>query len=231
MPERFIERVITMIKIKNLSKIYKNGKYKFYALNNISLNIKCGEFLMITGRSGCGKSSLLNIIGLIDDFDSGDYFLYGQNIKQLNKKQLAKTRLNQIGYIYQSFNLINELNCLDNIQLIQGYAGISKLERQKNAKSLISRVGLSKKANSYPSELSGGEQQRIAIARAIPNNPKIILADEPTGNLDYNTGLEIMSLLKELNKQGITIIMVTHDRDLLSYSSRFLVMQDGIFIN
>ena len=231
MSERFIERVITMIEIKNLSKIYKNGKHKFYALNNISLNIKSGEFLMITGRSGCGKSSLLNIIGLIDDFDSGDYFLYGQNIKQLNKKQLAKTRLNQIGYIYQSFNLINELNCLDNIQLIQGYAGISKLERQKNAKSLISRVGLSKKANSYPSELSGGEQQRIAIARAISNNPKIILADEPTGNLDYNTGLEIMSLLKELNKQGITIIMVTHDRDLLSYSSRFLVMQDGIFIN
>ena len=231
MSKRFIERVITMIEIKNLSKIYKNGKHKFYALNNISLNIKSGEFLMITGRSGCGKSSLLNIIGLIDDFDSGDYFLYGQNIKQLNKKQLAKTRLNQIGYIYQSFNLINELNCLDNIQLIQGYAGISKLERQKNAKSLISRVGLSKKANSYPSELSGGEQQRIAIARAISNNPKIILADEPTGNLDYNTGLEIMSLLKELNKQGITIIMVTHDRDLLSYSSRFLVMQDGIFIN
>ena len=231
MSERFIERVITMIEIKNLSKIYKNGKHKFYALNNISLNIKSGEFLMITGRSGCGKSSLLNIIGLIDDFDSGDYFLYGQNIKQINKKQLAKTRLNQIGYIYQSFNLINELNCLDNIQLIQGYAGISKLERQKNAKSLISRVGLSKKANSYPSELSGGEQQRIAIARAISNNPKIILADEPTGNLDYNTGLEIMSLLKELNKQGITIIMVTHDRDLLSYSSRFLVMQDGIFIN
>lgn len=231
MPERFIERVITMIEIRNLSKIYKNGKHKFYALNNISLNIKSGEFLMITGRSGCGKSSLLNIIGLIDDFDSGDYFLYGQNIKQINKKQLAKTRLNQIGYIYQSFNLINELNCLDNIQLIQGYAGISKLERQKNAKSLISRVGLSKKANSYPSELSGGEQQRIAIARAISNNPKIILADEPTGNLDYNTGLEIMSLLKELNKQGITIIMVTHDRDLLSYSSRFLVMQDGIFIN
>ena len=231
MPERFIERVITMIEIKNLSKIYKNGKHKFYALNNISLNIKSGEFLMITGRSGCGKSSLLNIIGLIDDFDSGDYFLYGQNIKQINKKQLAKTRLNQIGYIYQSFNLINELNCLDNIQLIQGYAGISKLERQKNAKSLISSVGLSKKANSYPSELSGGEQQRIAIARAISNNPKIILADEPTGNLDYNTGLEIMSLLKELNKQGITIIMVTHDRDLLSYSSRFLVMQDGIFIN
>ena len=220
-----------MIEIKNLSKIYKNGKHKFYALNNISLNIKSGEFLMITGRSGCGKSSLLNIIGLIDDFDSGDYFLYGQNIKQLNKKQLAKTRLNQIGYIYQSFNLINELNCLDNIQLIQGYAGISKLERQKNAKSLISRVGLSKKANSYPSELSGGEQQRIAIARAISNNPKIILADEPTGNLDYNTGIEIISLLKELNKQGITIIMVTHDRDLLSYSSRFLVMQDGIFIN
>ena len=231
MPERFIERVITMIEIKNLSKIYKNGKHKFYALNNISLNIKSGEFLMITGRSGCGKSSLLNIIGLIDDFDSGDYFLYGQNIKQINKKQLAKTRLNQIGYIYQSFNLIHELNSLDNIQLIQGYAGISKLERQKNAKSLISRVGLSKKANSYPSELSGGEQQRIAIARAISNNPKIILADEPTGNLDYNTGLEIMSLLKELNKQGITIIMVTHDRDLLSYSSRFLVMQDGIFIN
>lgn len=231
MSKRFIERVITMIKIKNLSKIYKNGKHKFYALNNISLNIKSGEFLMITGRSGCGKSSLLNIIGLIDDFDSGDYFLYDQNIKQLNKKQLAKTRLNQIGYIYQSFNLINELNCLDNIQLIQGYAGISKLERQKNAKSLISRVGLSKKANSYPSELSGGEQQRIAIARAISNNPKIILADEPTGNLDYNTGIEIMSLLKELNKQGITIIMVTHDRDLLSYSSRFLVMQDGIFIN
>ena len=231
MSKRFIERVITMIEIKNLSKIYKNGKHKFYALNNISLNIKSGEFLMITGRSGCGKSSLLNIIGLIDDFDSGDYFLYGQNIKQLNKKQLAKTRLNQIGYIYQSFNLINELNCLDNIQLIQGYAGISKLERQKNAKSLISRVGLSKKANSYPSELSGGEQQRIAIARAISNNPKIILADEPTGNLDYNTGIEIISLLKELNKQGITIIMVTHDRDLLSYSSKFLVMQDGIFIN
>lgn len=145
----------------------------------------------------------------------------------MDRNQCAKIRLSEIGYIYQSYNLIDELNCLENVELVMGYAGIKKSERKKRAQELLERVGLLDKAKSYPQELSGGQQQRIAIARAISNNPRVILADEPTGNLDYNTGMQVMEILKQLNDEGITIVMVTHDQELSDYASRIITMSDG----
>lgn len=216
-----------MIDIQNLSKIYRTKESELYAVKDVSLHVNEGEFLVIMGRSGCGKSMLLNILGLIDTFDEGTYLLNNADMKHTDANRLAKLRLSNIGYIYQSYNLIDELNCLDNVELVQGYAGVAKSIRKKRAEDLLMRVGLLDKAKAYPQQLSGGQQQRIAIARAISNNPKLILADEPTGNLDYNTGIQVMELLKELNAEGITVIMVTHDQELSSYGSRVVHMSDG----
>ncbi len=216
-----------MIEIKNLSKIYRSGEDRLYAVNNVSLQVTRGEFVMIMGRSGCGKSTLLNILGLIDSFDAGSYRLDGIDIKNADRSQLAKLRLTKIGYIYQAYNLIDELNILDNIELVQGYAGVSGKARRERARALLEQVGLSEKAKLYPQQLSGGQQQRVAIARAISNHPEIILADEPTGNLDYHTGVQVMELLKKLNDEGITVIMVTHDRELAPYATRVVQMADG----
>lgn len=220
-----------MIEIRDMCKKYKTVESDFYAINHITLRVCAGDFLMIMGRSGCGKSTLLNMMGLIDRFDQGEYFFHGADIKKETANGLAKRRLQDIGYIYQSYNLIGELNCLDNVALIQGYAGIKKEKRIKNAKAQLERVGLPEKANAYPQQLSGGQQQRVAVARALSNQPSLILADEPTGNLDYQTGIQIMELLKELNKEGITIVMVTHDQELTAYASRVIHMQDGEFLD
>lgn len=216
-----------MIEIKNLSKIYRSGEDRLYAVNNVSLQVTRGEFVMIMGRSGCGKSTLLNILGLIDSFDEGSYRLDGIDIKNADRSQLAKLRLTKIGYIYQAYNLIDELNILDNIELVQGYAGVPGKTRRERARALLEQVGLSEKAKLYPQQLSGGQQQRVAIARAVSNHPEIILADEPTGNLDYHTGVQVMELLKKLNDEGITVIMVTHDRELAPYATRVVQMADG----
>ncbi len=216
-----------MIEIKNLSKIYRSGEDRLYAVNNVSLQVTRGEFVMIMGRSGCGKSTLLNILGLIDSFNEGSYQLDGIDIKNADRSQLAKLRLTKIGYIYQAYNLIDELNILDNIELVQGYAGVSGKARRERARALLEQVGLSEKAKLYPQQLSGGQQQRVAIARAVSNHPEIILADEPTGNLDYHTGVQVMELLKKLNDEGITVIMVTHDRELAPYATRMVQMADG----
>lgn len=220
-----------MINIENLSKIYGTKEATLYAVKNAFLEVQAGEFLMIMGRSGCGKSTLLNIIGCIDGYDGGTYSFENLIIKSLKLDQLAKLRREKIGYIYQAYNLIDELTCLDNIEISMGYAGISGKERRTRAKAQLERVGLPEKANAYPQQLSGGQQQRVAVARALSNQPSLILADEPTGNLDYQTGIQIMELLKELNKEGITIVMVTHDQELTAYASRVIHMQDGEFLD
>lgn len=219
-----------MISIKNLTKIYGENENRFYAVNDVSLEIHQGEFLAIVGRSGCGKSTLLNMIGCVDTFDGGEYRFGDADVKSMTQKELTLLRRDKIGYIYQSYNLIDELNCIDNIELTQGYAGVASKKRRLRAKELLEKVGLAEKAKNYPAQLSGGQQQRIAVARAISNNPEIVLADEPTGNLDYGTGIQVMELLKQLNNDGITIVMVTHDEELLSYASKVVQMLDGKFV-
>lgn len=219
-----------MISIKNLTKIYGENENRFYAVNGVSLEIHQGEFVAIVGRSGCGKSTLLNIIGCVDTFDDGEYRFGDADVKNMACKELTMLRRDKIGYVYQSYNLIDELNCIDNIELTQGYAGVAPKDRHLRAKELLEKMGLPKKAKNYPAQLSGGQQQRIAIARAISNNPEIVLADEPTGNLDYNTGIQVMELLKQLNDDGTTIVMVTHDEELLSYASTVVQMLDGEFV-
>ncbi len=216
-----------MIGLKDVSKIYGHEENRLYAVNQVSLEIERSEFLMIMGRSGCGKSTLLNILGCIDTFDEGEYRFLDTDVKSLSNKELSKLRRDKIGYIYQSYNLIDELNCLDNIELVQGYAGVPAKERRRNAQELLERVGLAEKGKAYPQQLSGGQQQRVAIARAISNHPELLLADEPTGNLDSGTGMQVMELLRELNRDGITVVMVTHDAELTSYASRVVHMKDG----
>lgn len=217
-----------MIELQNLNKVYHTKDGPFYALRNLTLHIESGEFVVVMGRSGCGKSTLLNVLGLIDSFENGVYLWNGTDIQKADRNQRSKIRLSEIGYIYQSYNLIDELNCIDNVELTMGYAGIKRALRRSRAKELLNRVGLLDKAKSFPQELSGGQQQRVAIARAISNHPKVILADEPTGNLDYKTGIQVMDLLKHLNNEGITIVMVTHDQELSSYASRVITMSDGV---
>lgn len=219
-----------MISIKNLKKIYGENENRFCAVNGVLLDIRQGEFVAIVGRSGCGKSTLLNIIGCVDAFDEGEYRFEGADVKALTPAELTKLRRDKIGYIYQSYNLIDELNCIDNIELTQGYAGVGAKARRARAQELLQKVGLPEKAEKYPAQLSGGQQQRIAIARAISNSPEVILADEPTGNLDSHTGIQVMELLKQLNSEGITMVMVTHDQELLSYASRVVQMLDGKFV-
>lgn len=219
-----------MILMKNITKTYDSQHFDFKALDDISIEIEQGEFLSIMGRSGCGKTTLLNILGGIDSASSGSYLFSEKNVLEMPRKELAKFRANNIGFIFQAFHLIDELNCIDNVSLTLGYVGVSRKERDKLAMTLLNQVGLSGKERSYPSHLSGGEQQRVAIARAIANNPKVILADEPTGNLDYNNGIEIMSLLKRLNEDGTTVVMVTHDAEFSKYAQRIVQMQDGRFV-
>ncbi len=216
-----------MIDIKHLSKAYGEKENRFYAVHDVSLEIQPGEFVAVKGRSGCGKSTLLNVVGCIDTFDEGTYRFCGSDVADMDHKALARLRRDQIGYIYQSYNLIDALTCLDNIELTMGYAGIGTAKRRARAKETLEKVGLPDKAQSRPPQLSGGQQQRIAIARAISNHPQIVLADEPTGNLDAQTGTQVMELLKQLNDEGITIVMVTHDDELLSYASRVIRMRDG----
>ena len=219
-----------MIQIENLVKTYENKENRTEVLKGISLEVNEGEFLAIMGKSGCGKTTLLNIMGLIDTFSGGSYLFSGQDVRGLKPADTARIRRDNIGYVYQAFNLIDELNCEDNVSLTLGYAGVKSAERKKRARELLESVGLGDKLRSYPSQLSGGQKQRVAIARAISNHPALILADEPTGNLDYNSGIEIMELLQRLNREGSTIIMVTHDEEFAGYASRRIHMKDGVFL-
>ena len=201
-----------MIKIENLSKSFRTTEVETIALNNVSLEVGEKEFVAIMGPSGCGKSTLLNILGLLDNPSSGNYYLDGKEVGHLKEKDRTRVRKGNIGFVFQSFNLIDELNVFENVELPLTYLNIPADERKRRVNEILSRMNISHRAKHYPQQLSGGQQQRVAIARAVVSNPKIILADEPTGNLDSKNGQEVMELLTELNKEGTTIVMVTHSQ-------------------
>lgn len=220
-----------MIKVSNLSKVFRTEEIETTALNGVSFEIKDGEFVAIMGPSGCGKSTLLNILGLLDNPTSGSYELLGTEVANLKEKERTKFRKGNIGFVFQSFNLIDELNVYENIELPLLYMGISAKERKERVEAVMKRMAISHRCKHFPSQLSGGQQQRVAIARAVLSNPKIILADEPTGNLDSKNGQEVMNLLSELHNEGTTIIMVTHSHHDASYADRIIRLYDGEIVN
>lgn len=216
-----------ILKMTDLYKIYHLGGEKIKALNNVSLEINRGEFVSILGPSGSGKSTLMNIIGCLDTPTSGDYTLAGQKVANLNEKELARIRNKEIGFIFQSFQLLPRLSALQNVELPLIYAGVAPAERRKKAKEMLERVGLGDRLLNLPTQLSGGQQQRVAIARAVVTEPSILLADEPTGALDQKTGAQIMELFEELNTEGRTIVMITHDKNIANHGSRIFNIIDG----
>lgn len=216
-----------VIKIHSLRKEYDDEAGKLVALKGINLSILSGEFIAIMGPSGSGKSTLMNIIGLLDKASSGEFLLDGVNVADLSQKKLAKLRRDKIGFVFQSFNLLPRLNVAQNVELPMVYARVSRNNRLKKVAEVLKRVGLQDKAKNKSNRLSGGQVQRVAIARALVNNPSLILADEPTGNLDTKTGNEIMHLLKKLNKQGVTIVIVTHNPEIGKYANRVVMVKDG----
>ena len=216
-----------MIQISEAKKIYGKGESTVHALSGISLNIQKGEFVAITGKSGCGKTTLLNIIGLLDNLTEGHYTLNGQDVRHLSDKAKARLRFQTFGYIFQSFNLLSSHTVAENVALPLGYAGVPKQERLARAAEMLRKVGLLDKMKAYPNELSGGQQQRVAIARALINHPPIILADEPTGNLDSRSSAQIMDILAELADEGATLLLVTHDVGVAKRAGRRVGMEDG----
>ena len=205
-----------ILKLQDASKIYRQGGVKTVGIEAVNLEIYPHDFVAITGRSGCGKSTLLNILGCMDELTSGSYFFDGEDITRLKSRAGAALRNEKIGYVFQAFNLVNEISALENVCMPLGYAGVSKRERDAVAHELLARVGMAEKANKRPVNLSGGEQQRVAIARALARSPRVLLADEPTGNLDKANSLAIMELFSSFNRSGMTIVMVTHDRETAS---------------
>lgn len=216
-----------LIKAANLIKTYGEGENKTIALDNVSLNVGKGEFLAIIGASGSGKSTLMNILGCLDKPTSGEYFFEDKFVLELSADTLAKIRNQKIGFIFQSFNLLARTTALKNVELPLLYSNVTGGDMRKRAEDLLSKVGLADKLNSRPSQLSGGEQQRVAIARALVNDPSIIFADEPTGNLDSKTSFEIMKLFTKLNSEGRTIVMITHEMDVAGFASRIIRVHDG----
>jgi putative ABC transport system ATP-binding protein len=217
----------TVIKMENVSKVYQLDKVKVEALREIDLEIKQKEFVSIMGASGSGKSTLLNLIGALDRPTMGNVYLDGVDISKLSGKMLARLRGERIGFIFQFFNLYPTLTTRENVELPMIILEADKKERQERAAELLDKVGLGERTEHYPSELSGGERQRVAIARALANDPSMILADEPTGNLDSKTGVEIMKIFTKLNSEGKTIVMVTHEKHIASYSKRTILVKDG----
>lgn len=216
-----------MIKTVALEKIFRTEEVETLALNKVSIEVKEGEFVSIIGPSGCGKSTLLNILGLLDNPTSGEYYLNGIEVSRYTEAQRTKLRKGIIGFVFQSFNLIDELNVYENIELPLLYMGVSAAERKKKVQEAMERMAIVHREKHFPQQLSGGQQQRVAIARAVVANPKLILADEPTGNLDSKNGQEVMNLLSELNKEGTTIVMVTHSQHDAGFASRTINLFDG----
>ena len=216
-----------MIKTVALEKIFRTEEVETLALNKVSIEVKEGEFVAIMGPSGCGKSTLLNILGLLDNPTSGEYYLNGIEVSRYTEAQRTKLRKGIIGFVFQSFNLIDELNVYENIELPLLYMGVSAAERKKKVQEAMERMAIVHREKHFPQQLSGGQQQRVAIARAVVANPKLILADEPTGNLDSKNGQEVMNLLSELNKEGTTIVMVTHSQHDAGFASSTINLFDG----
>ena len=219
-----------MIKTENLSKVFRTDEVETHALKDVSFHVKEGEFVAIMGPSGCGKSTLLNIIGLLDNPSGGQYSLNGTNVSKFKESERTNLRKGVIGFVFQSFNLIEELNVFENIELPLLYMGIPSGERKARVNEAMKRMQITHRSKHFPQQLSGGQQQRVAIARAVVANPKLILADEPTGNLDSKNGKEVMDLLMELNKEGTTIIMVTHSQHDAGFAGRIINLFDGQLI-
>ena len=219
-----------MINIKSLDKVYGTGEIAVKALNDVSLNVKAGEFLAIMGPSGSGKSTLMNILGCLDKPTKGEYYLDGTKVSALTQRELAHIRNLKIGFVFQTFNLLPRLSALKNVEQPMIYSGINRKERFKIAKEALTAVGLKNRIDHTPAELSGGQRQRVAIARSLVNNPQIILADEPTGNLDSKSEEDILDILKSLNDKGITVVMVTHDTSVAHHAHRIVHFKDGKLI-
>ena len=223
----FALSILTMIKTINLTKVFRTEEIETSALDNVSLHIQRGEFVAIMGPSGCGKSTLLNIIGLLDNPSGGEYYFDGQEVGRLKERNRTQLRKGNIGFVFQSFNLIDELNVYENVELPLIYLKLKARERKEMVEKVLERMKISHRRKHFPQQLSGGQQQRVAIARAVVANPKLILADEPTGNLDSKNGLEVMNLLTELNREGTTIVMVTHSLHDSEFAHRVINLFDG----
>jgi putative ABC transport system ATP-binding protein len=219
-----------LIQLEDVSKIYQMGDVKVRALRGVTLKVSQGEFVAIMGASGSGKSTLMNIVGCLDRPSSGRYLLEGHEVSHLTRDELARIRNRTIGFVFQSFNLLSRTSALENVELPLIYAGMSRRERHAKAAEALRRVGLGDRLEHHSNQLSGGQQQRVAIARALVSNPKLILGDEPTGNLDSRTSVEVMSLLQELGRSGITVLLVTHEADIARYASRVIMVKDGLVL-
>ena len=217
-----------LIRLEAVHKIYDLGEVQVHALRGVSLEIRAGEFMAVMGASGSGKSTLMNILGCLDRPTRGHYYLEGTDVSQFSKVELARIRNRKLGFVFQQFNLLARTSALENVELPTIYAGITPQEREQRARESLARVGLADRAHHFPSQLSGGQQQRVAIARALVNRPTILLADEPTGNLDSRTSVEIMDILQRLNEEeGLTVVLVTHEQDIAQYAKRALDFRDG----
>ena len=216
-----------LIETRKVSKVYRMGEVEVHALRDVSLTISEGESVAVMGPAGSGKSTLMNILGCLDRPSSGGYWLVGEEVSQLDRNALARLRNRTLGFVFQSFNLLSRTTALENVELPLLYAGISARERHTRARDALARVGLGDRLHHHPNQMSGGQQQRVAVARALVTHPHLIVADEPTGNLDSRTSVEIMALFQELGRTGITLLLVTHEADIARYASRVVVMHDG----
>ena len=222
-----MDRNASLIQLDGITKTYRMGDVDVHALRGVSLTVDRGEFVAIMGSSGSGKSTMMNILGCLDRPSTGRYLLAGEEVSQLDRNELAEIRNRTLGFVFQSFNLLSRTSALENVELPLIYGDVPGRERRRRAKQSLDRVGLGDRIHHHPSQLSGGQQQRVAIARALVTEPKVILADEPTGNLDSRTSIEIMALFQELGRSGITVIFVTHEPDIAEYASRVIVVKDG----
>jgi len=225
-----MDRSSSLIQLDQVTKTYRMGDVDVHALRGVSLTVDRGEFVAIMGSSGSGKSTMMNILGCLDRPSTGRYLLAGEEVSRLDRNDLAEIRNRTLGFVFQSFNLLSRTSAVENVELPLLYQGVHTKDRVKRATAALDRVGLGERLDHHPSQLSGGQQQRVAIARALVADPKVILADEPTGNLDSKTSIEVMSLFQELGKSGITVVLVTHEPDIAQFARRVIVMKDGVVV-